>query len=193
MKKLQYLNLVSLLIRIFIGLSAFAGIVISVIFSQKGFQIEVQAFAWVGLIVALINTALQMILRYSDGKAIHPVLLISSIFAYLYGIASNLIGFLSLRNDGELILSQPKEHIFTVLFVGLFSMLLEVVPEFMIIWALFTGGIPDIILKIAGASPSTRQPQSPRAQPKQQKRHVARQVRSNAQKQPISFSPVSRK
>jgi hypothetical protein len=193
MNKLQYLKLVSLLIRIFIGLSAFAGIIVSVIFSQKGFQIEVQAFAWVGLIVALINTALQMILRYSDGKSIHPVLLISSIFAYLYGIASNLIGFLSLRNDGKLILSQPKEHIFTVLFVGLFSMLLEVVPEFMIIWALFTGGIPDIILKIAGMSSSTTRPQGTRKPSKQQKQTTPRQVHRDTEKRPISFPAVSRK
>jgi len=190
------IKIISTIIRGFIGLSAFAGLVVSVIFSQMGFKIEVQGYAVIGYVVALINTALQMVLRYSDGKAVHPVLLISSIFAYLYGIASNLIGFLSLRDGGELILQNPKDSLFTILFITLFSTLLEVVPEFMIMWALFNDGIPNIILKIAGTKPSTTYPQGSQTSSKPVKSAKQHNIPNNRRKSSTSairYPAVSRK
>lgn len=68
---------------------------LSVKFSQQGFGITLPAYAWMGYILALSVTVMELVLN--SGNGLNPTLYVAGIIAYLYGIGTNIYGILAAR------------------------------------------------------------------------------------------------
>lgn len=104
---------------------------LSVYFSSKGFGFEMGGeLAWIGVVLALVITILQIIWNHEARRA-NLTIFVVGLVSYLYGIWANVSGISGLRGDISM-LSDPLGFLFPLL-LGLF---VEVVPEPLLVWSI---------------------------------------------------------
>jgi hypothetical protein len=123
---------------------------ISVYFSQDGFSIAVPNLAWVGWVLALCVTGIEMIWN-SEGFSHNITILVVGIAAYVYGIWTNVIGVLGAQGN-ELSFSNLEHLIFPVI-LGIF---LEITPEPLLVWAVVGFGAEDLLSHLFGGNQPVR-------------------------------------
>lgn len=109
---------------------------VSMRFSVSGFQIASQENAWVGWVLGLTVTYLQVVFnRGTRNKTLYTF----GIMAYVYGLATNLIGIMALRDTGftmEFFNATPLGFLLQLVIVVGLAMTVEVLPEHLFILGL---------------------------------------------------------
>jgi len=110
---------------------------VSVYFSADGFGIKVPTAAWIGWILAVSITVIELVFN-RDGFQHNYVLIAAGIAAYAYGIYTNVIGIQAAQLSNELV------------FPLILAIMLEIVPEPLLVWALIGVTSDDVISKLLG-------------------------------------------
>lgn len=124
-----------IIIRILAALTAVALWAISVYFSADGFGIKVPSAAWIGIVLALSITVIELVFN-RDSISHNYVLIISGISAYAYGIYTNVIGIQAAQQSQELF------------FPVVLAAFLEIVPEYLLVWSLMGVTADDVFSKL---------------------------------------------
>lgn len=129
-------------------ITRFGGVVLAVLlwgismrFSVDGFKISVQDDAWIGWVLGLMVTYLQIMFnRGAPNKTLH----IAGVVAYAYGMSTNLIGLFELRGGAlatwETLSANPLSGLLQVGVVLTLAAAVEVIPEHLIIYCIRQDG-----------------------------------------------------
>jgi len=126
---------------------------ISVQFSVAGFDITLSGYTWVGWALAFSVTILQLIFNRGIGN--NPTLFVAGLLAYAYGITTNIIGIMRVQESIDdfinNMISDPISYVPGFVFAVILSLVIEVVPEALLLWAWFTENeeLGDFISSIA--------------------------------------------
>ena len=136
---------------------------LSVYFSTQGFGFQMgNDMAWVGIVLALVMTVLQIIWNH-EAKNANITIFIVGLLSYIYGIWANIVGILGLHQE-----TGTKALVFAVL-LGLF---VEIVPEPILVWSITgewsTGDFISNIINLNGNQKSSAKPQQHRNTQKRQ-------------------------
>lgn len=126
-----------IILRLLAALTAVALWGVSVYFSADGFGIKVPSVAWIGIILALSITVIELVFN-REGFNHNYVLIIAGVAAYAYGIYTNIIGIQAAQ--------QSQEWTFPVIL----AVFLEIVPEPLLVWSLMGVTSDDVISKLFG-------------------------------------------
>lgn len=113
---------------------------VSVYFSQDGFGIKVPNLNFVGIILALSVTVIELVFN-RDGTRHNYTLLLAGMLAYSYGVWSNVIGIMAAQGNG---LELSQEMIFPIIL----ALFLEIVPEPLMLWSLMGVNFDDLLSKM---------------------------------------------
>lgn len=106
---------------------------VSMRFSVSGFQIASQENAWVGWVLGATVTYLQIIFnRGTRNKTIY----MAGILAYIYGMATNLVGIMALRDTSftmEFLQATPLAFFLQLTIVVGLALTVEILPEHLFI------------------------------------------------------------
>jgi hypothetical protein len=118
---------------------------LSVWFSYLGFRIDSDKIAFVGWILALVVTVVELVFNSQTGK-LSLTLVATGILCYAYGIWTNITGFWSLQHPGiEFIIFSQKSIM--PAFVGI---IMEVLPEPLFMWGLMSNMDGDFLGNMVG-------------------------------------------
>lgn len=120
--------------------------IVSMRFSVDGFKIASQDDAWVGWILGFMVTYLQIM--FNRG-APNKTLYLSGAVAYVYGMATNLIGIIAIRGGDvslDSITTNPLSWILQMVVVLTIAAAVEIIPEHLMIYCIRQdGGDGDFI------------------------------------------------
>lgn len=119
--------------RIFSVITAISLWFLSLRFSVEGFSIQVPNLVWAGWVLGLAITVIELIFT-SQGRGKNSTLIVLGIFAYAYGIWSNVVGIYASRgatSDGLINTN--------MLFSVILGIVLEIAPEPLFLWGLLGG------------------------------------------------------
>lgn len=105
---------------------------LSLRFSVQGFSIQVPEMVWAGWILGFAVTVIELIFT-SENRGRNVTLTALGIFAYTYGVWSNVVGIYASRGatpDGATILNT------NMIFSVILGLILEVAPEPLFLWGL---------------------------------------------------------
>jgi hypothetical protein len=112
---------------------------ISLQFSVDGFNFIVPKYQWMGYLLAVSVTILELVFNEAGMK--HSLTLIAvGIVSYLYGIATNITGVWVAQGSPDL-----TGNPFAILFPALLGFFLEVAPEPLLVWGLVGSGVRDLL------------------------------------------------
>lgn len=119
---------------------------ISIYFSAEGFNVKIPDMKWVGLLMGLFITVIELVFNRA-GLRHNLTLILAGVFAYSYGLWTNFVGIMNAQ-QGVLGLND------TIILPALFAMLLEFVPEPFILYALLGENEEDPLSKLFGGAAS---------------------------------------
>jgi hypothetical protein len=123
--------------------------IVSVQFSMDGFNFNVKDLSWVGLVLALSITAIELIWN-KGGMTAGLTLLVAGILAYMYGIWTNIIGILTAQG-----IAGVPENPMSLIFPIILGFFLEVTPEPLLVWGLLGASIEgDLLSNLFGWNPA---------------------------------------
>jgi hypothetical protein len=112
---------------------------ISVQFSADGFSFALPRYAWVGYILAISVTIIELI--FNEEGMNHSLTIVAiGLLSYAYGIATNVLGIWTAQGGPD-IASNPL----AILFPGVLGFFLEVAPEPLLLWGLMGTGARDFL------------------------------------------------
>jgi len=136
--------------------AALAFWLISIQFSKNGFGFSVPAYAWIGYILGVGVTVIELVFN-NDGKKHTLTLYAAGVLAYMYGVYTNIVGFW-LAQGSPILGDDPlvaAGKLALPVGIGLF---LEIVPEPLFLWGLGKDG-GDVLGHIFGGT--AKRPRSP--------------------------------
>lgn len=113
---------------------------VSMRFSVDGFQIASEENVWVGIVLGATVTYLQVM--FNRG-APNKTLYFAGLLAYIYGMATNLIGIMAIRSnsfDWTFISTEPLSFVLQLVVVFTIAMSVEVLPEHLMIHSIRPDG-----------------------------------------------------
>jgi len=118
---------------------------ISITFSVDGFNFQVADMAWAGWFMGIAITAIELIWNKQGANSNMTILLIG-VFAYLYGVITNVMGVLTAQNVVD-IGANPMGAVFA----GIVGFFLEIAPEPLFVWGLVgVSDMGDVISTLMG-------------------------------------------
>jgi hypothetical protein len=118
---------------------------ISVSFSVDGFNIQVKDMVWVGVVLALSVTAIELIWNKS-GMGMSLTLVMGGLLAYAYGVYTNIIGIMGAQG-----ISDPMNQMGAAAFAVILGLVLEILPEPLFVWGLVGDEVSgDLLSNIFG-------------------------------------------
>ena len=130
--------------------------VLSVYFSYLGFRVENENMWFVGVIMALVVTIVELAFNTPMHK-LPLTLAVIGIICYIYGIVTNITGFWSLQHPGVPFVWFQMESLMPIA-IGL---VMEVLPEPLFMWGMDVKVGGDLLGNIAGLWGGTLKPQAP--------------------------------
>jgi hypothetical protein len=112
---------------------------LSVQFSADGFKFVLPGYAWVGYVLALSITVIELVFN-EEGMHHSLTLVVIGLLSYVYGIVTNILGIWSAQGAPD-IASNPVGLLFPII-LGFF---LEVAPEPLLMWGLMGTGARDLL------------------------------------------------
>src|SRR5512146_588904 len=103
--------------------------VVSNLFSIDGFSIQMPGKEWMGVMLALCITAIELIWN-EEGRSHNLTLLVVGLLAYTYGVFTNVAGIVNIQRVDLLV--EPWKIVFPFV-LGFF---LEITPEALFMWGL---------------------------------------------------------
>lgn len=135
---------------------------VSMNFSYDGFDISVPGMSWVGVVLAIGVTVVELIWN-KQGMNGNLTLVAAGLLCYVYGMYTNVAGILYAQGlTMDTVLATPEN----ILFPLILGMFLEVVPEPLLVWGLVgvtDGG--DLLGNLFGSVKASVQPQVQKQQP----------------------------
>lgn len=135
-----------------VSASAFL-LIVSIMFSKDGFNMNLPGFAWIGIGMGIVVTILEFVWNEGGGAnllRVNITIAILCMIAYAYGIYTNFEGLMrAMSIDWATLDADPLAGIFP----GALAILLEVTPEALFVWALDLEGqgTRDVLGNILGA------------------------------------------
>lgn len=126
---------------------------ISVYFSQNGFAIEVPDMAWIGWVLAVSVTVIEIVWN-QEGFRHNTTITAVGIAAYGYGIWTNVVGILQSQGAAGDISGNEIQLIFPIIL----AVFLEITPEPLLMWALVGTNADDVLSHFFGGVKSTVRP-----------------------------------
>lgn len=114
---------------------------ISVFFSQDGFRISVPTMSWIGLILAISVTVIELVWN-QEGFGHNVTITTVGLAAYAYGIWTNVVGILNAQGVSPGMLTDDPAKIAFPAILGFF---LEITPEPLIVWAFIGINAEDLL------------------------------------------------
>lgn len=123
---------------------------VSVQFSADGFKFVLPKFAWVGYVLAISVTIIELV--FNEEGMNHSLTLVAvGLLSYAYGVVTNIIGIWAAQGSPD-VASNPVGLLFPIL-LGFF---LEVAPEPLLLWGLMGTGARDFLAHLLNNSPGKR-------------------------------------
>ncbi|HZQ11107.1 MAG TPA: hypothetical protein VFD70_31340 [Anaerolineae bacterium] len=123
---------------------------ISVQFSANGFNFVLPRYAWVGYVLAISVTVIELV--FNEEGMNHSLTIVAiGLLSYLYGIVTNIVGIWSAQGSPDFA-SNPISLVFPVV-LGLF---LEIAPEPLLLWGLVGTGARDFLAHLLDNGNSTK-------------------------------------
>lgn len=119
---------------------------ISVQFSADGFNFAIPRYAWVGYVLAIAVTVIELV--FNEEGMHHSLTLVAvGLLSYGYGIVTNVMGIWAAQGSPD-IAANPVGIVFPVL-LGLF---LEIAPEPLLLWGLMGTGARDFLASLLNSN-----------------------------------------
>ncbi len=116
----------------------------SVQFSVDGFRFILPKYAWMGYLLALSVTVIELV--FNEEGMNHSLTVVAvGLLSYLYGIVTNIIGIWNAQGSPD-ISGNPFSLVFPII-LGFF---LEVAPEPLFMWGVLGTGARDLLGHIFG-------------------------------------------
>lgn len=123
---------------------------ISVQFSADGFRFVLPQFAWVGYVLALSVTVIELV--FNEEGMHHSLTLVAvGLLAYGYGVATNIIGIWAAQGSPD-VATNPVALVFPIV-LGFF---LEIAPEPLLLWGLMGTGARDFLEHLLNSNDSKK-------------------------------------
>ncbi len=117
---------------------------ISVQFSVDGFAFILPKYRWMGYLLALSITVIELVFNEEGMKHSLTVVAIG-ILSYLYGIVTNIIGIWAAQGSQD-----ASANPIILMFPVVLGFFLEVAPEPLFIWGLLGTGMRDLLGHLFG-------------------------------------------
>ena len=130
--------------------------VLSVYFSYLGFGVNNTQLLWIGWIMALVVTIVELAFNTPMHK-LPLTLAVIGIICYIYGIYTNITGFWSLQNPGVPFVWFQMQSLMPIII----GFVMEVLPEPLFMWGMDIKVGGDLMGNIAGLWGGTLKPQAP--------------------------------
>ncbi len=115
---------------------------ISVQFSADGFKFALPSYAWIGYVLALSVTVIELV--FNEEGMNHSLTLVAvGLLSYGYGIVTNILGIWAAQGSPDLA-SNPVGIVFPAV-LGFF---LEIAPEPLLLWGLMGTGARDFLSQL---------------------------------------------
>ncbi len=112
---------------------------ISVQFSADGFKFALPRYAWVGYVLAIAVTVIELV--FNEEGMNHSLTIVAvGLLSYAYGIVTNIVGIWAAQGSPD-VAANPVAIVFPAL-LGLF---LEIAPEPLLLWGLMGTGARDFL------------------------------------------------
>jgi hypothetical protein len=112
---------------------------VSVQFSADGFKFAIPRFAWIGYVLALSVTVIELV--FNEEGMNHSLTIVAvGLLAYAYGIVTNVMGIWVAQGSPD-IAANPL----TIVFPAVLGFFLEIAPEPLLLWGLMGTGARDFL------------------------------------------------
>jgi hypothetical protein len=112
---------------------------ISVQFSADGFKFALPNYAWIGYVLALAVTVIELV--FNEEGMNHSLTIVAvGLLSYGYGIVTNILGIWAAQGSPD-IASNP----IAIVFPALLGFFLEIAPEPLLLWGLMGTGARDFL------------------------------------------------
>lgn len=112
---------------------------VSVQFSADGFKFVLPQYVWVGYVLAISVTVIELV--FNEEGMNHSLTVVAvGLLSYVYGIVTNILGIWAAQGSPD-IAANPISIVFPAL-LGLF---LEIAPEPLLLWGLVGTGARDFL------------------------------------------------
>lgn len=112
---------------------------VSVQFSVDGFKFALPHFAWIGYVLAISVTVIELVFN-EEGMQHSLTLVAVGLLAYLYGVVTNIIGIWAAQGAPD-IATNP----IAIVFPAVLGFFLEIAPEPLLLWGLMGTGARDFL------------------------------------------------
>ncbi len=119
---------------------------ISVQFSVDGFGFILPKYKWMGYLLALSITVIELVFN-EEGMQHSLTVVAIGILSYLYGIVTNVLGIWQAQGGGD-----AGQNPLILLFPVVLGFFLEVAPEPLFIWGLLGTGMRDLLGHLFGTT-----------------------------------------
>ncbi len=119
--------------------------VMSIVFSADGFEFVMPHYRWMGYVLALSVTVLELVFLEEGLK--HSLTIVAvGLLAYLYGIVTNVIGIWIAQASPD-----PTVNPMVLLFPAMLGFVLEITPLPLILWGLMGSSMRDVLGHLFGS------------------------------------------
>ncbi|MBI5031511.1 MAG: hypothetical protein HZB51_13360 [Chloroflexi bacterium] len=132
----------ALLIRIGAVTVAIIFWIISVVFSADGFNFIMPHYRWMGYLLAMSVTVLELVF-VEEGFEHSPTVAAVGFLAYIYGIITNVIGVWTAQGSPD-----PSMNPLILVFPVILGLLVEIAPEPLVLWGLMGTSARDVLGRI---------------------------------------------
>lgn len=123
---------------------------ISVQFSADGFKFVLPQYAWVGYLLALSVTVIELV--FNEEGMNHTLTIVAiGLLSYAYGIATNILGIWAAQGSPD-IAANP----IAIVFPALLGFFLEIAPEPLLLWGLMGTGARDFLGQLLNSNKANK-------------------------------------
>ncbi len=123
---------------------------VSVQFSADGFKFVLPQFAWIGYVLAISVTVIELVFN-EEGMQHSLTLVAVGLLAYAYGIVTNIIGIWVAQGSPDF-----AANPLAILFPAVLGFFLEIAPEPLLLWGLMGTGARDFLEHLIGSNTSKK-------------------------------------
>lgn len=119
---------------------------ISVQFSADGFKFALPRYAWVGYVLAIAVTVIELV--FNEEGMNHSLTIVAvGLLSYAYGIVTNILGIWAAQGSPD-IAANPV----AIVFPALLGFFLEIAPEPLLLWGLMGTGARDFLSQLINSN-----------------------------------------
>ncbi len=119
---------------------------ISVQFSADGFKFALPRYAWVGYVLAIAVTVIELV--FNEEGMNHSLTVVAvGLLSYAYGIVTNILGIWAAQGSPD-IAANP----IAIVFPALLGFFLEIAPEPLLLWGLMGTGARDFLSQLINSN-----------------------------------------